>query len=138
MQRGVPNINVRAASIPSGWGRLPTFAKLISALPLPQFTPAAPVLRPAPFDHDDYIFELKMDGFRALAHVDEHETRLISRRGNLYRRFTELAAAVHIELDWERSSDGEIVCLDDAGRPQFYDLLRPPWAAPRSIFMARK
>lgn len=28
------------------------------------------------FDHEDFIFELKMDGFRALAYVDEHEKGL--------------------------------------------------------------
>lgn len=65
-----------------------------------------------------------MDGFRTLAHVDEHETRLISRRGNVYRRFIELAAAIHKELDSEAILDGEIVVLNADGRPQFYDLLR--------------
>lgn len=25
---------------------------------------------PEPFDHPDWMFELKMDGFRALAHID--------------------------------------------------------------------
>jgi bifunctional non-homologous end joining protein LigD len=76
------------------------------------------------FDHGDYIFELKMDGFRALAHVGPDETRLVSRRGNVYKRYTELAAAIHIELDCEGVLDGEIVCLDENGRPQFYELLR--------------
>jgi ATP-dependent DNA ligase len=37
---------------------------------------------------------------------------------------TELATAIHIELDCEAVFDGEIVCLDASGRPQFYDLLR--------------
>jgi len=44
-------------------------------LPPPQFSPASPTLRPAAFDHDDFIFELKMDGFRALAcphHLPHH------------------------------------------------------------------
>lgn len=71
-----------------------------------------------------WIFELKRDGFRALAYVNEHETRLVSRHGNIYKRFIELAAAIHIELDCEAILDGEIVCLDSDGRPQFYDLLR--------------
>jgi bifunctional non-homologous end joining protein LigD len=79
---------------------------------------------PEAFDHDDFLFELKMDGFRALAHVGPDETRLVSRRGHVYKRFTELAAAIHIELDCEAVLDGEIVCLDVNGRPQFYDLLR--------------
>jgi hypothetical protein len=28
------------------------------------------VRRPRPFDHPDWIFELKLDGFRALAHFE--------------------------------------------------------------------
>ncbi len=27
------------------------------------------VRRPEPFDSDDYVYELKIDGFRALAHI---------------------------------------------------------------------
>jgi ATP-dependent DNA ligase len=58
-------------------------SKLKTTLPLPQFTPASPRLRPTAFDHEDYIFELKMDGFRALAHVGPDETRLVSRKVNV-------------------------------------------------------
>jgi bifunctional non-homologous end joining protein LigD len=90
-------------------------------LSIPPFTPAAPANIRDAFDHDDFLFELKMDGFRALAHVGPDETRLISRRGNAYKRFTELAAAIHIELDCEAVLDGEIVCLDHRGRAQFCD-----------------
>jgi bifunctional non-homologous end joining protein LigD len=79
---------------------------------------------PEAFDHDDFVFELKMDGFRALAHVGEHETRLVSHKGHTYKSFLELCAAIHLDLDCEAVLDGEIVCLDAAGRPQFYDLLR--------------
>jgi bifunctional non-homologous end joining protein LigD len=80
--------------------------------------------RSEPFDSDDYIFELKMDGFRALASVCEPETRLISRRGNVYKRFPDLCAAIHIDLDSEAVLDAEIVCLDGQWRSQFYELLR--------------
>jgi bifunctional non-homologous end joining protein LigD len=93
-------------------------------LTLPQFKPANPILRADAFNHEDFIFELKMDGFRALAYVGEHGTRLVSRNGNVYRSFTELASAIHIELDCQAVLDGEIVILDAEGRPQFYDLLR--------------
>jgi ATP-dependent DNA ligase len=81
-------------------------------LSIPPFTPAAPANIRDAFDHDDFLFELKMDGFRALAHVGPDETRLISRRGNAYKRFTELAAAIHIELDCEAVHS----LLKDGGR----------------------
>jgi bifunctional non-homologous end joining protein LigD len=93
-------------------------------LPLPQFTPASPTLRPAAFDDDDFIFELKMDGFRALAHVGPDETRLVSRKGNVYKSFPGLCAAIHTNLHRQAVLDGEIVILDAEGRPQFYDLFR--------------
>jgi ATP-dependent DNA ligase len=41
----------------------------------------------APFDHPDWIFELKYDGCRALAYVDSGECRLVSRRAIVYKSF---------------------------------------------------
>ena len=93
-------------------------------MPLPTFTPADLGRLPHAFDHDDFIFELKMDGFRALAYVDENETRLVSRKGNTYRGFLNLSGGIHKEFDCTAVLDGEIVALDPAGRPRFYDLLR--------------
>jgi len=44
-----------------------------------------PLLRVAePFDHDEWIFELKLDGFRALAHIDGHHCGLVSRNGHTF------------------------------------------------------
>jgi hypothetical protein len=36
-----------------------------------------------PFDHSDWVFELKRDGFRALAEINGHHCRLISRHAFL-------------------------------------------------------
>jgi len=35
--------------------------------------------RAEPFDSDQFIFELKIDGFRALAHIEAGKGELISR-----------------------------------------------------------
>jgi hypothetical protein len=32
-----------------------------------------------PFDNSDYIFELKHDGFRAIAYIEDHKCKLVSR-----------------------------------------------------------
>lgn len=64
-----------------------------------------------------------MDGFRALAYVDGNSTRLVSRNGNRHTRFGDLVSAIR-GLDCRAVLDGEIVCLDEHGRPQFFDLLR--------------
>jgi ATP-dependent DNA ligase len=59
---------------------------------LPQFTPAPLVRIREPFDDPGYIYELKMDGFRALAEISDGQVRLISRRGNTYESFSSLYA----------------------------------------------
>ena len=47
--------------------------------------------RSEPFDSDLFIYELNIDGFRALAHIQNGEDELISRNGNTSRGFAELA-----------------------------------------------
>jgi bifunctional non-homologous end joining protein LigD len=77
-----------------------------------------------PFDSDQFIFELKIDGFRALAHIENGKGELISRNGNAFRGFADLATWIAEHLRVESAVlDGEIACVDDAGRPVFRDLL---------------
>lgn len=77
-----------------------------------------------PFDHPDWIFELKWDGFRALAHVDRSGCRLMSRNRNPFKTFPRLAAGIAEKLGRSAVIDGEIVCLGPDGKPRFYDLMR--------------
>src|SRR5262249_53987986 len=80
--------------------------------------------RSEPFDSDQFIFELKIDGFRALAHIENGQGKLISRNGNVFRGFADLATWIAEHLKVESAVvDGEIACVDDAGRPVFRDLL---------------
>ena len=80
--------------------------------------------RPEPFDSDQFIFELKIDGFRALAHIDAGKGELISRNGNTFRGFADLATWIAEHLRVESAVlDREIACVDEAGRPVFRDLL---------------
>lgn len=79
---------------------------------------------PAPFDHPEWLFELKIDGFRAVAYVEPSGVRLISRAGILFTRFRPLAAALASELAGRTLIlDGEVACLDGEGRSCFDDLL---------------
>jgi len=57
---------------------------------LPHIEPLPLVRRPAPFSHPDWLFELKYDGFRALACVDRDSVRLVSRNGNAFTMFSDL------------------------------------------------
>src|SRR6516165_9057689 len=80
--------------------------------------------RPEPFDSDDYIFELKIDGFRSLAYIENGQCDLVSRNGNTFRNFKDLALWIGENLLVEDAViDGEIACIDDSGRSIFNDLL---------------
>jgi bifunctional non-homologous end joining protein LigD len=92
-------------------------------VPPPLFHPAELVRRRAPFDDEQFIFELKHDGFRSLAYIESGQCRLVSRRCNVYKSFRSLSSSLS-SLTCESVLDGEIVSLDADGRPQFYDLLR--------------
>jgi ATP-dependent DNA ligase len=79
----------------------------------------------APFDHPDWIFEPKLDGFRALAYVENGAARLVSRKGNTFKSFPALTAAVAATLPGlDAVLDGEVVHLGPDGAPRFYDLMR--------------
>jgi len=86
------------------------------------FRPADPALRPNPFD-DRFIFELKHDGFRAVAYVSLGACQLLSRHWNAYKSFKTLGES---PATLERSAvlDGEIVLLDATGGRLFYELVR--------------
>jgi ATP-dependent DNA ligase len=66
-----------------------------------------------PFDSEEFIYELKVDGFRALCHLQAGRGELISRNGNTFRGFAELAdwLATHINVD-SAVLDGEIACVE--------------------------
>lgn len=92
---------------------------------LPRVQPIAPTWRKEPFDHPEWVFDFKYDGFRALCYVEQDRCRFISRNGNLMHRFDPLAGQIadNIVVD-DAVIDGEIIAADETGRPQFYDLLR--------------
>jgi bifunctional non-homologous end joining protein LigD len=90
---------------------------------LPHFRPMRLSRRLKPFDHPDYIFELKHDGFRALAYIDADDCRLISRNANAFRSFSALRESLgKLPVD-NAILDGEIICMDKVGRSQFNELL---------------
>jgi bifunctional non-homologous end joining protein LigD len=91
-------------------------------LTLPQFQPMPLMRVREPFDSADWLFEVKYDGFRALAYLDG-SCRLVSRKQNIYKSFGALSKALAEAVPETVVLDGEIVCLGEDGRPLFYDLL---------------
>jgi bifunctional non-homologous end joining protein LigD len=92
---------------------------------LPKFSPIIPVRRPDIFDSSEWVYELKYDGFRTLAYLDEDRCRFVSRKGNEMKRFEDLSAAIRKQIKIKTAVlDGEIVAMDESGMPAFYRLLR--------------
>ena len=87
---------------------------------VPRFQPLALGRAPGPFSHPDWLFEIKWDGFRSLIRIEQGKCRLISRKGNEFKSFRTLNESVLSELKVRSAVlDGEIVCLNDAGKPEF-------------------
>jgi len=91
---------------------------------LPRIQPINPSRIAAAFDHPDWIFELKHDGFRAVAYIEDGARELVSRKQVTYKSFNTLATAMSGLRVRDAILDGEIVCLDKFGRSQFLDLMR--------------
>ncbi len=71
----------------------------------------------ATFDDATYIFELKYDGFRAVAYIDKGSAKLVSRKGHTYKRFDDLCAGIADAVKAKDAIiDGGIVCLNAAGK----------------------
>jgi bifunctional non-homologous end joining protein LigD len=88
------------------------------------FAPMPLQKRASPFDDPARIFELKLDGFRALAVIELGRAQMISRNRHPFSSFTDLAGDIGAAIpDTRTVVDGEIVCLDKKGKPQFRDLL---------------
>jgi bifunctional non-homologous end joining protein LigD len=98
---------------------------------LPKTPPIRPILRSRAFDHADYLFELKYDGFRAMVYLQAGNVEILSRNRHVFAEFKELRVWLGENLRViDAILDGEICCLDDAGKPQFNDLttgIRPPY-----------
>jgi bifunctional non-homologous end joining protein LigD len=88
--------------------------------PLPRsLRPMLATTAAKPFDDPDWLFEVKWDGYRAVAEVNHSDVVLHSRNLRpLNERFPAIAAALR-KLEVEAVLDGEIVVLDDRGRPDF-------------------
>jgi bifunctional non-homologous end joining protein LigD len=70
---------------------------------------------------DDWVYEVKWDGYRALGYVRGGDARLVSRNGNdLTARFPDVAKALaKAARSPECVVDGEVCALDENGRPSF-------------------
>jgi DNA ligase D-like protein (predicted ligase)/DNA ligase D-like protein (predicted polymerase)/DNA ligase D-like protein (predicted 3'-phosphoesterase) len=68
---------------------------------------------------DDYLYEVKWDGIRALIYLEDGQVRITSRnKNNITKQFPELLDAKNFRATCG-VFDAEIVCLDKTGKPEF-------------------
>jgi bifunctional non-homologous end joining protein LigD len=72
------------------------------------FQPMPLSRKPAPFDHPEWVFELKYDGFRSLAIIQNGRAQLVSRNGHPFSSFADLQKAVASPYPGKTVIDGEI------------------------------
>lgn len=75
-----------------------------------------------PFDNEGWIFEVKWDGYRAVAELSGNQVKLYSRNGISFLPLYPGIADALADLKLKAVLDGEIVVLDSKGRSGFQNL----------------
>ncbi|RJL33192.1 non-homologous end-joining DNA ligase [Bailinhaonella thermotolerans] len=87
---------------------------------LPAYEPMMAQLGALPSEGDEYGFEMKWDGVRALAYVEDGRVRFVSRNGkDVTVAYPELGGLGKALQGRSLVLDGEIVAFDETGRPSF-------------------
>lgn len=86
-------------------------------------TPMAFKLCQAPFDHNDWQFEIKWDGFRILSYCNGNHVDLRSRKNISFdKRFSDINRELQ-RFNINAVLDGEVVSLDEDGCSDFSSLI---------------
>ena len=125
----------KATGVAASGTRKSPVSSVVTAVSSPTAQPSSePVKRPMPtaihpmlaesvndpFDGDDWLFEIKWDGYRAVAFIESGNVRLVSRNQNdLTPRYPELKDLPKFIKAKTAILDGEVVALDDEGRASF-------------------
>ena len=70
-------------------------------------------------DDPRWLFEIKLDGYRAMAVKSSGRLNLFSRRRNSFNSQYSLVVDALADLPDNTVIDGEVVALDESGRPAF-------------------
>jgi bifunctional non-homologous end joining protein LigD len=71
------------------------------------------------FDDKEWIYEIKWDGYRAIAEVDQSQVLLYSRNGNAFNDSYPIVADALKKMKINAVLDGEIIVLGENGDPSF-------------------
>jgi len=110
----------KAAKLVSQLKRLKAPTRVVRPEDVP---PMLAETREEPFSRAGWVFEVKLDGYRMRVVKQDGAARLITRNGNDYTAaFPELVRALEALPVSQALMDGELVILDEAGRPSFQRL----------------
>jgi bifunctional non-homologous end joining protein LigD len=91
--------------------------------PMPKgIKPMLAAVTPTPFDRENWLYEIKWDGYRAIAYINNGKVDLLSRNQlSFNEKFAVIANALKA---WKIKAvtDGEIVAIDEHGNPDFQAL----------------
>jgi bifunctional non-homologous end joining protein LigD len=86
---------------------------------MPHVKPMLATAIKKPFNGPEWLFEIKWDGYRAIAEVRKNKALLYSRNQlSLSHKYPQIIESLK-KLDFEAVLDGEIVVVDQKGRPDF-------------------
>ncbi len=77
--------------------------------------------RPA-FDSKDWLFEIKWDGYRAIAEISKGNYKLYSRTGHTFDKAYPKIFSALSTIKSNVVIDGEVVVFDEQGKPNFQKL----------------
>jgi len=72
-----------------------------------------------PFDDKDWLYEIKWDGYRAIAEIENKNVKLYSRNGITFENSYPVVVSELKKIRADAVLDGEIVVLNDEGLPEF-------------------
>jgi len=102
--------------------QLSSEARALSQLPKSKTVKLKPMLATLTdkaFDRPGWLYELKLDGYRAIAELHQGEVDLYSRSGQSFNaRYPEVVESLQ-QMNLQAVLDGEIVALDVKGRSNF-------------------
>ena len=108
-----------AANLPARTEPMKLEGATKSAMPT-TITPMLASLAETPPLGGDWVYEIKWDGVRALAFVENGAVRFVGRKGTpIDRQYPELSVLPHSLKAQSAILDGEIAAIDETGRPSF-------------------
>jgi len=92
--------------------------------PMPkEIKPMLATLVEEPFDKKDWIYEIKWDGYRAIAEKEKNSVRLYSRNNQEFNHKYPLIVKELQNIPYDVILDGEVVVVDETGNTRFQYLL---------------